>query len=659
MSDILVVDSSWLLHRSKHTVGDILSHNDMKTGIMFGFFWSMLKFAKEYKTSKMVFCFDSRENNRKNVYSGYKFKRNHQEKTEFETLMDNAAFEQFKKIPGLLQQLGFRHIYRRKGLESDDLIASICIHNPQYRDRMIVISNDNDLLQLLPYCKGIVNAKGFIDAEGFKTQYGIEASDWKLVKAYAGCFDESTEVLTNKGWKYFNTLETSDLVFSMDPKTQKADYFPIKRMIKYSYTGDMFKINGFGIDALVTPNHSFFGNTTQSYNKTRSLPNFSEIHDIVNKYKNFSIPLTINPTKQSGDDAIVIPPITRKVKNRKSESFRTMVLEGFSIPRKIFMAFLGIYLADGYVAENRNGNAGIVGLCKSKPKKVKMIERILKRMNIHYKYVSGSFIIHSVPLAEFLKSLGNVYTKFVPEWVKKSGVKDLKILLHYLVLCDGHTAVKKRSVFGAEPKTQVRRTFYTVNKKLADDFQEIILKTGGYATIKENPEKLYKIKGKVGVQKKSYTVNILKSKTTNILRKQIEIVNFCGLVYDVEVLPHHTILVRRNGTPYWSGNCSTDEVPGIPGFGISTAIKFIKSPPMKGVLSQRFFSAEGRNIIERNKRLTSLPFEGTPIIKISGKDELNWDAFLDICSMYALETFLSNPKNFGFWKEFFLKGGFK
>lgn len=291
MSDILVIDSSWLLHRSKHTIGDILSHNDMKTGIMFGFFWSMFKFCKEYKTSRLVFCFDSKENNRKNIYPEYKFKRNHQEKTEFEILMDNAAFSQFKLIPGLVQSLGFRHIYRRKGFESDDLIASICINNPQYRDNMIIISNDNDLLQLLPYCKGIVNAKGFIDAVGFKEQYGIDAKDWKLVKAYSGC--------------------------------------------------------------------------------------------------------------------------------------------------------------------------------------------------------------------------------------------------------------------------------------------------------------------------------------------------------------------------------STDEVPGIPGFGISTAIKFIKSPPMKGVLAQRFFSEEGRQIIERNKRLTSLPLEGTPIIKISGKDDLNWDAFLDMCSMYALETFLSNKKNFDFWKEFFLRGGFK
>lgn len=289
MSDILVVDSSWLLHRSKHTIGDILSHNDMKTGIMFGFFWSMFKFCKEYKTSKLIFCFDSKENIRKQYYPEYKFKRNHTEKTEFETLMDNAAYDQFKQIPKLLQQLGFRHLYRRKGLESDDLIASICISNPQYRDRFIVLSNDNDLLQLLPYCKGIVNAKGFIDADGFYDQYGIKAEDWKLVKAYSGC--------------------------------------------------------------------------------------------------------------------------------------------------------------------------------------------------------------------------------------------------------------------------------------------------------------------------------------------------------------------------------STDEVPGIPGFGVSTAIKFIKSPPMKGVLSQRFYSEEGKRIIERNKYLTSLPIKGTPKIVISGKDDLDWDAFLDICSMYALETFLSNKKNFDFWKEFFLKGG--
>ena len=291
MSDILVVDSSWLLHRSKHTIGDILSHNDMKTGIMFGFFWSILKFCKEYKTSKMVFCFDSKESLRKKYYPLYKCKRNSTEKTEFEALMDQAAYDQFNQIPQLLQRLGFRHLYRRKGFESDDLIASICLSNPNLKDSLIVLTNDNDILQVLPHCKGLVTAKGFIDAEGFETHYGIKAEEWPLVKAYGGC--------------------------------------------------------------------------------------------------------------------------------------------------------------------------------------------------------------------------------------------------------------------------------------------------------------------------------------------------------------------------------ETDSVPGIPGFGTATAIKFIKSPPMKGVLSQRFFSPEGRKIIERNKYLTTLPLEGTPKIPITGKDNLDWDAFLDICSMYALETFLSNPKNFEFWKNFFLKGGFR
>lgn len=289
MSDILVFDSSWLLHRSRHTVGDILSHNDMKTGVMFGFFWSVFKFCQEYKTSKLIFCFDSKESKRKEFYPMYKSKRHLTEKTEFERLMDQAAYDQFNMIPKLLQGLGFRHLYRRRGFESDDLLASICMSNPSLQDRMIVLTNDNDLLQILPHCKGIVTAKGFINAEMFKEQYGIDAADWATVKAYGGC--------------------------------------------------------------------------------------------------------------------------------------------------------------------------------------------------------------------------------------------------------------------------------------------------------------------------------------------------------------------------------TTDSVPGIPGFGVSTAIKFIKSPPMKGVLSQRFFSAEGRKIIERNRKLTTLPYEGTPKIVISGKDTLCWDAFLDMCSMYALETFLSNNKNFEFWRNFFLKGG--
>ena len=137
MSNILVVDSSWLMHRSKHTIGDILSHNDMKTGVMFGFFWSIFKFCKEYKTSKLIFCFDSKENLRKSCYTGYKSSRNSSDKTEFERLMDDAAYDQFNLIPKLLQQLGFRHLYRRRGYESDDLIASICMSNPKFKDSFL------------------------------------------------------------------------------------------------------------------------------------------------------------------------------------------------------------------------------------------------------------------------------------------------------------------------------------------------------------------------------------------------------------------------------------------------------------------------------------------------------------------------------------------
>ena len=656
MSNILVVDSSWLMHRSKHTIGDILSHNDMKTGVMFGFFWSIFKFCKEYKTSKLIFCFDSKENLRKSCYTGYKSSRNSSDKTEFERLMDDAAYDQFNLIPKLLQQLGFRHLYRRRGYESDDLIASICMSNPKFKDSLLVLTNDNDLLQLLPYCKGLVTAKGFIDAKGFQEQYGIKAEDWTLVKAYAGCFDEETEILTENGWKYFKDLVHEDRVLTMDPKTQNSFYCPISKIIAYKYEGDMFRIEGFGIDALVTPNHKFFGNTTQSYNKPRSLPTFKEIEKIIN-YKNFTIPLVVNNFEGAHPRVIKVPAVTREFTVKGLP--RIQKLEGFEIKSEIFMAFLGIYLSDGFVTKNRNGYAGIIGICKTKPKKVKVIRRILNNLGVHYNYVGGQFIIHSGPLAEFLAPLGNVYHKHIPLYIKGMDKTLLKILVHYLILCDGHTDIKKVKPFGGVESLSVRKAFYTVSKTLADDLQEIILKCGEYAAVKTNPEKVYTIRGKSGISKVSYVVRVLKSKTTNLLRKNIHCVPFSGMVYDVTVEPHHTILVRRNGIAYWSSNCTTDSVPGIPGFGVSTAIKFIKSPPMKGVLSQRFFSDEGRKIIERNKKLTTLPYEGTPKIVISGKDSLNWDAFLDMCSMYALETFLGNPKNFEFWKTFFLNGGWK
>jgi len=62
----------------------------------------------------------------------------------------------------------------------------------------------------------------------------------------------------------------------------------------------------------------------------------------------------------------------------------------------------------------------------------------------------------------------------------------------------------------------------------------------------------------------------------------------------------------------WSG-CSSDKVAGVKGVGVKTAIKYYKNelkPHLKTYIALK--SKEGKEIINRNKKLVILPFKGTP-----------------------------------------------
>ena len=52
MKKILLIDTSSLLYKSRHTIGNKLSHKEMETGLMFGFFMQVLKLGNKFKTNK-------------------------------------------------------------------------------------------------------------------------------------------------------------------------------------------------------------------------------------------------------------------------------------------------------------------------------------------------------------------------------------------------------------------------------------------------------------------------------------------------------------------------------------------------------------------------------------------------------------------------------
>jgi len=651
----IIVDSSALLHRAKNTIGTQLSFNDVASGVIFGFLWQIFKLAKNYETMNFVFAMDSKKSHRRNLFPDYKMHRRNKEKTEEEKEFDKHCYSQFNEVFKYLKKMGFSNTRKIKGLEADDIAASYLINNEM--KNAILVSGDHDFYQLLPYCKGMLSLSTgkLYSAADFIIEWNIGPKEWKKVLCLSGCFDEKTEILTNNGWKKFYCLENGDKVFSMDPITKKSEYCKINKYIEYDYSGEMYKIKGENIDALVTPNHSFFGDTSANYCYGESKPKFKTISEILSNCKNFTVPTTVSSfigiKENKIDEFVNIPDITRNYIGGNGCKGKTVV-KGMDIPLLKFMAFLGIYLADGYTSKNRNGNIGKIGICKTKPNKVRAIKRILESIGLKYSIEKKSgFIIHNVPLAEYLKPLGDVYSKRIPQVFKDLPSKYLKVLYHYMILCDGYTG---KSQWDSKQRKTNSQIYYTVNHGLASDFQEIVVKSGKNCSIKKREGRSWKIKGKSGKSRDQYVVRIKKSKTHNLLKARIEKIKFSGKVYDVETKKYHTILVRRNNTCYWSSNCSGDGVPGIPGVGEKTAIQYLKGELTSGKKFDDIFHyiTKKKDYMDLMEKMVVLPFYRTPKLRMK-PNELNFDAFIELCQTYNFLTFLDNPKNFLDWKNLF------
>ncbi len=193
---ILVIDANCLAHLAKHSKKG-LTYGEMETGVIFGFLEQIKILANKFKTNKFIFCWDSKKSKRKELYPEYKSHR-HKDKTELERIEDNLAFKQFYDLrTSILPKLGFKNIYIQTGYEADDLIASIVKKN---KEDYIVVSTDDDLLQLLDYCN-IYNpkTKKLENIATFTEEYGITPDMWSGIKSIAGCTSDNVKGVEGVG----------------------------------------------------------------------------------------------------------------------------------------------------------------------------------------------------------------------------------------------------------------------------------------------------------------------------------------------------------------------------------------------------------------------------------------------------------------------------
>jgi 5'-3' exonuclease len=196
-----------------------LSYEEKKVGIIFGFIKQIFKLAEQFNCKDFIFCWDSRQSYRKLIYPEYKSNR-HRDLSDEDQVDLQDAYLQFDELrEKVLPYMGFNNSFRQNGYEGDDICAFIVYRIP---DDTIIVSNDNDLFQLLRddrFCPvKIWNFKSLNTEQFFKKGwYGLNPSDWIKVKAIGGCTSDNV-----KGVPGVKAITASKYVAGVLSKTTQA-----------------------------------------------------------------------------------------------------------------------------------------------------------------------------------------------------------------------------------------------------------------------------------------------------------------------------------------------------------------------------------------------------------------------------------------------------
>jgi len=348
------------------------------------------------------------------------------------------------------------------------------------------------------------------------------------------CFDEETEILTERGWLRFDCLYDTDKVASLE--NEKLTFVTPLQIVRYFHTGEMFRIKSKSMDALVTPNHRFYVFSPQG------MPKFKYISDPTIRHDKI-----LATSGWEGKDEVYFdfPKVVSEYACGKGRQVRKEYSR--RVKMKKFVALLGIFLSDGSTFSNKKTYRITISQIKKEVREE--IEELLNSMEIKfYKHKTG-FNIEDKQLYFYFKQFGLQKDRYVPKEIKELCPEYLSELLKWLIKGDGHGS-----------------HYYTSSKRLADDVQEIAIKIGKSSVIRKKTQKVSSIKGRIiKCEDFIYDVSIKKSNYHYLQNSQGSYISkelYEGMVYCVSV-PSGVIKVRRNGCEYFSGNSLMGTNPKI------------------------------------------------------------------------------------------------
>jgi nucleoside-diphosphate-sugar epimerase len=334
---------------------------------------------------------------------------------------------------------------------------------------------------------------------------------------YGCCYSADTDVLTRSGWKRFYELEAGDEVLTYNLQRKVAEFQRPTAYFAFPYRGKMYVQRNRRLQTCVTPNHRMLVAWDCNHQELER-PRLLEARLIAGKPMAYLLAADV----EGGEDcpSFVLPAV-------KAGKYKH-ALPARAIPMADWLRFLGWYLAEGHCYEDaKTGNYSVTLTTFYRKSEAVDVMRSIGLSPVVYKHhVTAT----SRQLYEYLRKFGKSYYKYIPQEIKNLNGKYLKILLNSLLDEDGDTHRKHGWRYA------------TVSPRLADDVQEIALKCGMAASVKQDEEGVYRV-----------SISTTRTAQCNQGEDRSEWVDYAGMVYCVEV-PNSVIMVRQNGYAYFSGN---------------------------------------------------------------------------------------------------------
>jgi phage terminase large subunit len=331
------------------------------------------------------------------------------------------------------------------------------------------------------------------------------------------CYDDKTEILTDKGWRLFRDLDKTEKVASLVDDEMRF-VSPVDWM-DFPSSGEMIDYHSRDLDFSVTPNHRLYIHDNQKYRWV--LREASECYGKV-------------------------LPFNREVNWKGVEdSWTTKHYELF-----------GFWMADGHARCGADGSGHKryeVTLTQAFfPDYARRLLEVLGEKTVDSKRKipngktwrpSWNYTVRGEKWARFFRE--NFYRgkeKIIPEWILNATQEKLRAFIHGFYMGDGdktNGATKRIRIYGS---------------RLIPDAMQIAGIKAGYVVNLHGPR--IRHHGKAGKMEWSCTFLSTSEKEKAFPRsnnRNWSKIKYDGRVYCVKV-PSGVIMVRRNGVYHWSGN---------------------------------------------------------------------------------------------------------